>query len=100
MIRTLSLLAAAALVSQTPAPSFSVHKYQMKVGDETQGTLALSYLGSPVKLQRRFERDTSTQSHVDPLTRIGELRNVGTVLANGRIYDPAPLWKSIGWQTR
>ena len=34
----------------------------------------------------------------DPLTNIGDLRNVSRVVANGRIFDPAKLWRSVGFQ--
>ena len=36
----------------------------------------------------------------DPLTNIGYLRNVSRVVANGRIFDPAKLWRSVGFQPR
>ena len=77
-MRLLAALIAALAVSQAPHAAFSIHKYQMKVGEEAQGAFTLSYLGSPVKLQwnlelaadgtpKRFSAkgDTSTQSHVD-----------------------------------
>jgi hypothetical protein len=34
----------------------------------------------------------------DPLTDFGALRRVTRVIANGRVFDPAPLWKSVGFQ--
>lgn len=34
----------------------------------------------------------------DPLTRIADTRNVRLVVANGRRYDPAPLWRSVGFE--
>jgi imidazolonepropionase-like amidohydrolase len=34
----------------------------------------------------------------NPLERIGDLRQVRTVVADGRIYDPALLWKAIGFR--
>jgi imidazolonepropionase-like amidohydrolase len=33
----------------------------------------------------------------DPLSRIADTRNVRLVIANGRRYDPAPLWRSVGF---
>jgi imidazolonepropionase-like amidohydrolase len=33
----------------------------------------------------------------DPLRRIADLRRVRLVVANGRRYDPAPLWRSVGF---
>jgi hypothetical protein len=33
----------------------------------------------------------------DPLRRITDLRRVRLVVANGRRYDPAPLWRSVGF---
>ena len=33
----------------------------------------------------------------DPLRRITDLRRVRLVVANGRRYDPAPLWRSLGF---
>ena len=38
--------------------------------------------------------------HGDPLARISDLRNVGTVIAGGRVHDPSALWKSVGWRPR
>ena len=70
-------LAVGTLAQETPG-TFSLHKYQMKVGEERGDALALSYLGSNVRLDwslavddkglpARFtlKGDTSTQSHVD-----------------------------------
>jgi imidazolonepropionase-like amidohydrolase len=34
----------------------------------------------------------------NPLERIGDLRQVRTVVADGRIYDPVQLWKAIGFR--
>lgn len=34
----------------------------------------------------------------NPLEHIGDLRKVTMVVANGRRYDPAPLWKSVGFE--
>ena len=34
----------------------------------------------------------------DPLADIGNTRNVELVVANGRLYDPAPLWRSVGFK--
>jgi imidazolonepropionase-like amidohydrolase len=34
----------------------------------------------------------------DPLTNIADLRKVSRVVANGRIFDPAKLWRSVGFQ--
>jgi len=34
----------------------------------------------------------------DPLTNIGDLRKVSRVVANGRVYDPAKLWQSVGFR--
>jgi imidazolonepropionase-like amidohydrolase len=34
----------------------------------------------------------------DPLARIADLRRVWRVIANGRVYDPAKLWRSVGFQ--
>lgn len=34
----------------------------------------------------------------DPLQDIRNLRRVFRVMANGRLYDPAPLWHSVGFQ--
>jgi imidazolonepropionase-like amidohydrolase len=33
----------------------------------------------------------------DPLARISEIRRVRLVIANGRRYDPVPLWRSVGF---
>jgi hypothetical protein len=33
----------------------------------------------------------------DPLRSIREIRNVRFVIANGRMYDTAALWRSVGW---
>jgi len=34
----------------------------------------------------------------NPLARISDTRNVRLVVANGRRYDPAPLWRSVGFE--
>lgn len=34
----------------------------------------------------------------DPLTNIADLRKVSRVVANGRAFDPAKLWRSVGFQ--
>ncbi len=34
----------------------------------------------------------------DPLTNIGDLRKVSRVVANGRVYDPAKLWQTVGFR--
>jgi imidazolonepropionase-like amidohydrolase len=34
----------------------------------------------------------------DPLADIHALRNVSRVIANGRVFDPAYLWRSVGFQ--
>lgn len=34
----------------------------------------------------------------NPLVRIADTRNVRLVVANGRRYDPAPLWRSVGFE--
>jgi imidazolonepropionase-like amidohydrolase len=34
----------------------------------------------------------------DPLTDIRELRKISRVIANGRMYDPARLWESVGFK--
>jgi imidazolonepropionase-like amidohydrolase len=34
----------------------------------------------------------------DPLTNIGDLRKVSRVVANGRVFDPAQLWRSVGFR--
>ena len=34
----------------------------------------------------------------DPLARFSDLRKVARVITNGRVYDPARLWKSVGFQ--
>jgi imidazolonepropionase-like amidohydrolase len=34
----------------------------------------------------------------DPLADIRALRRVSRVIANGRVFDPAPLWRSVGFQ--
>jgi imidazolonepropionase-like amidohydrolase len=34
----------------------------------------------------------------DPLVDIGALRHVSRVIANGRVYDPAKLWHSVGFR--
>ena len=34
----------------------------------------------------------------DPLTNISDLRNVSQVIAGGRVYDSAKLWKSVGFR--
>ncbi len=33
----------------------------------------------------------------DPLRSIREIRNLRAVIANGRMYDTAALWRSVGW---
>jgi len=34
----------------------------------------------------------------NPLERIGDIRNVVLVAANGRLYDPARLWTAGGFR--
>ena len=34
----------------------------------------------------------------DPLRNFSDLRKVSRVIANGRVYDPAELWRSVGFQ--
>ncbi len=34
----------------------------------------------------------------NPLLRIADTRNIRLVVANGRRFDPAPLWRSVGFQ--
>ena len=34
----------------------------------------------------------------DPLANFSDLRRVVRVVTNGRMYDPAPLWRSVGYQ--
>ncbi len=34
----------------------------------------------------------------DPLTNISDLRKVARVVSNGRLYDPAKLWRSVGFK--
>jgi hypothetical protein len=34
----------------------------------------------------------------NPLERISDLRQVRTVVADGRVYQPALLWKAIGFR--
>jgi imidazolonepropionase-like amidohydrolase len=34
----------------------------------------------------------------DPLADIRALRRVSRVIANGRVFDPAPLWRSVGFE--
>jgi imidazolonepropionase-like amidohydrolase len=34
----------------------------------------------------------------DPLARIADTRKVTLVVANGRRFDPAPLWRSVGFE--
>jgi imidazolonepropionase-like amidohydrolase len=34
----------------------------------------------------------------DPLARISDLRRVSQVIANGRVFDPAKLWESVGFR--
>jgi imidazolonepropionase-like amidohydrolase len=34
----------------------------------------------------------------DPLTNIGDLRNVSRVIANGRVFDAGKLWESVGFR--
>jgi imidazolonepropionase-like amidohydrolase len=34
----------------------------------------------------------------DPLADIRNLRKISRVVTNGRVYDPAPLWRSVGFQ--
>ena len=36
----------------------------------------------------------------DPLVNIGDLRRVSRVVANGRLYDPVKLWRSVGFSGR
>ena len=33
----------------------------------------------------------------NPLARISDTRNVRLVVANGRVFEPAPLWRSVGF---
>jgi imidazolonepropionase-like amidohydrolase len=33
----------------------------------------------------------------DPLARISDTRKVHLVVANGRLFEPAPLWRSVGF---
>jgi imidazolonepropionase-like amidohydrolase len=34
----------------------------------------------------------------DPLTKIADLRKVSRVVANGKVFDPANLWQSVGFR--
>jgi imidazolonepropionase-like amidohydrolase len=34
----------------------------------------------------------------NPLANIGDLRTVSQVVANGRLYDTAKLWQSVGFR--
>jgi imidazolonepropionase-like amidohydrolase len=34
----------------------------------------------------------------NPLENIHNIRTVRTVVANGIVYDPAPLWESVGFK--
>jgi imidazolonepropionase-like amidohydrolase len=34
----------------------------------------------------------------DPLSNIADLRRVWRVVANGRVYDPSKLWRSVDFQ--
>jgi imidazolonepropionase-like amidohydrolase len=34
----------------------------------------------------------------DPLASISNIRRVSAVLTAGRLYDTAPLWRSVGFQ--
>ena len=34
----------------------------------------------------------------NPIENFGDLRKVSSVIANGRMYDPAELWKSVGFK--
>jgi len=34
----------------------------------------------------------------NPLTNVSDLRRVKRVVANGRVYDPARLWESVGFK--
>jgi imidazolonepropionase-like amidohydrolase len=34
----------------------------------------------------------------DPLRSISEIRRVSAVMTNGRLYESAPLWRSVGFQ--
>lgn len=34
----------------------------------------------------------------NPLRSIREIRNVRAVIANGRMFDTAALWRSVGWK--
>jgi len=34
----------------------------------------------------------------DPLTNIADLRKISRVVANGRLFDPAKLWQSVGFR--
>jgi imidazolonepropionase-like amidohydrolase len=36
----------------------------------------------------------------NPLENIHNVRTVRTVVANGVVYDPAPLWESVGFSAR
>jgi imidazolonepropionase-like amidohydrolase len=34
----------------------------------------------------------------NPLENISDIRKVSRVVTNGRMYESAPLWKSVGFQ--
>jgi imidazolonepropionase-like amidohydrolase len=34
----------------------------------------------------------------NPLTHFADLRNVHRVITYGRVYDPGPLWSSVGFR--
>jgi imidazolonepropionase-like amidohydrolase len=34
----------------------------------------------------------------NPLERIANTRRIHRVITNGRVFDPAPLWRSVGFQ--
>jgi imidazolonepropionase-like amidohydrolase len=34
----------------------------------------------------------------DPLATISAVRRIHAVIADGRMYDPAPLWRASGFQ--
>jgi imidazolonepropionase-like amidohydrolase len=36
----------------------------------------------------------------DPLPNISVLRKVSRVVTNGRMYESAPLWKSVGFRSQ
>lgn len=76
------LTPAEALTTATIMPARAMKR------DKELGTIEVGKLGDVIVVNG------------DPLARIGDLRNVRAVITAGRVYDPAVLWKSVGWRAR